>query len=252
MPEPRGFRCLARLGPSLNSAVYYRLLSPRDTLLGSTGAALENGIVDPLEDGALCWVNAENALYYLDKESLAAPAPPLVIATSRGAGVPGRWIRAAAAGVGPTGDTGPTGDAGPTGDTGPTGNTGPTGEAPYTMIFGNGGGIAAGEFMAAFGAFDFNVSGVDETASEFMAFRNGTLSQLRLKSTVNVTVGDLVAVVRVNETDTLITATIPNGGNSGANLVNSVAVNEGDRVSIQIITTTALVNGIVWAQLIGP
>ena len=120
------------------------------------------------------------------------------------------------------------------------------------MIFGNGGGIAAGEFMAAFGAFDFNVSGVDETASEFMAFRNGTLSQLRLKSTVNVTVGDLVAVVRVNETDTLITATIPNGGNSGANLVNSVAVNEGDRVSIQIITTTALVNGIVWAQLIGP
>lgn len=116
----------------MNLAVAYRLLSPRAVLLGGTGTSLENIIIDPLEDGSLCFVVAENAVYYLSKESVLAPAPPLIIATSKGAGVPGRWIQlTGGGGIGPTGPTGPTGATGATGPTG-SGTTGPTGATGRT------------------------------------------------------------------------------------------------------------------------
>lgn len=128
----------------MNLAVSFRLLSPRATLLGASGTSLENIIIDPLEDGSLSFVVAENAVYYLAKESVLAPAPPLIIATSKGVGVPGRWIQlTGGGGIGPTGPTGPTGATGSTGPsgtgpTGPTGVTGPTGATGSTGPTGGG------------------------------------------------------------------------------------------------------------------
>jgi hypothetical protein len=74
------------------------VIDTRLTLLGPTGDALENMIVEPLPNGSLCWVINENSLWYLAKYSLDAVSAS-VIATSKGAGVAGRWKRA-------TGETG--------------------------------------------------------------------------------------------------------------------------------------------------
>jgi hypothetical protein len=75
------------------AAVAFRLLGPRQGLSGPIPESLENIIIDPLPDGALCWVITEQQLYYLDKHSMAAVAPPDVIATSKGPGFPGRWVK---------------------------------------------------------------------------------------------------------------------------------------------------------------
>lgn len=75
-----------------SSAVGNRLLSPRRTLLGSSGYALENLITDNVADGAMCLVLSEKCLYRLDKFSAEPVAYPVVIATSRGAAAPGRWV----------------------------------------------------------------------------------------------------------------------------------------------------------------
>lgn len=71
-----------------SAAVAYRLLSPRTTL-----TELINIIVAPINDSALCFVSDEQSLYVLDKESLAVVNPPLVVATSLGPSVKGRWFR---------------------------------------------------------------------------------------------------------------------------------------------------------------
>jgi hypothetical protein len=76
-------------------AVPYRLLPAAETLLGAAGS-LEN-YLDPLKSGALCWVRDQGALYSFEKDSTAAVSAPSIIATARGAGVPGRWIRYVAA-----------------------------------------------------------------------------------------------------------------------------------------------------------
>jgi hypothetical protein len=84
------------------------LLTPRAVLQGSGDAeALEN--VNPVElpDGCVVWVMNQSRFYYLDKASVAAPAPPTIIATSLGVGVPGRWNQVATGGGGP-----PSGAAG--------------------------------------------------------------------------------------------------------------------------------------------
>ena len=39
-----------------NSAVAYRILDPKQTLTGADGNALENVIIDPLQNGSLCWI----------------------------------------------------------------------------------------------------------------------------------------------------------------------------------------------------
>lgn len=82
-----------------NSAVAYRILDPKLTLTGASGDALENEIVDPLPDGSVCWVIAEAGFWFLNKYSLATPGAD-VIATSKGAGVRGRWIRVGTSGSG--------------------------------------------------------------------------------------------------------------------------------------------------------
>ena len=72
----------------------YRILQPKRQLLGSgDGFSLENLIVDPLPDGALCFVLDQRNWYTLDKFSTALVAAPAIIATGRGAGAPGRWQR---------------------------------------------------------------------------------------------------------------------------------------------------------------
>jgi len=79
---------------SHNSAINYRLLDPKTVLLGGgDGESLENVIIDPLPNGALCFVNDQDAVYRLAKFALTAVSAPDVIATSRGAGVPGRWVK---------------------------------------------------------------------------------------------------------------------------------------------------------------
>jgi len=93
----------------MSASIYYRLLAPVDTLLGSTGAALENVIITPLEDGSLCFVRDQSFIYALHKHSLAAVSFPTVIATSEGAGVRGRWVQQSSGSVGSTGPTGPEG-----------------------------------------------------------------------------------------------------------------------------------------------
>lgn len=90
------------------AAVDYRILSPRDSLLGE-GDSLENIIIDPLPDGATCFVREQSFIYALHKFSLAAVSYPTVIATSRGAGVRGRWVQQSSGSQGPTGVTGPEG-----------------------------------------------------------------------------------------------------------------------------------------------
>jgi hypothetical protein len=93
----------------MSAAVPYRLLPPAQTLLGSDGTALENVIIEPLPDGALCFVNDQEFLYSLRKFSLEAVSFPTVIATSEGAGVRGRWMQQSSGSMGPTGPTGPEG-----------------------------------------------------------------------------------------------------------------------------------------------
>lgn len=129
----------------VSSADDLRLLSPRLVLQGSGNLnALENVIPDTLPEGCLCYVVDEAALYRLAKFSTATVAPPAVIATIRGAAVPGRWRLAASVGAtGPAGTTGPTGAAGAAGA---DGATGPTGDfAPLsTVLF-----VDAGTAVAA-------------------------------------------------------------------------------------------------------
>jgi hypothetical protein len=69
-------------------------LPPRRTLHGPQGDTLENLIVDALPNGSTCVVLDQGELYRLDKGSMALVSSPFVIATSRGASVPGRWLRA--------------------------------------------------------------------------------------------------------------------------------------------------------------
>jgi hypothetical protein len=75
------------------AAVGVRLLSPKGVLTGTgDGDSLENVIPDGLPDGALCYVRSVQTFYALDKSSTATVLIPNVIATARGASVPGRWI----------------------------------------------------------------------------------------------------------------------------------------------------------------
>lgn len=58
----------------MTSDTNYRLLSSRRRLQGVGDAeALSNIVVDPIPDGAHCFVMSEQQLYYLDKQS-GAPA----------------------------------------------------------------------------------------------------------------------------------------------------------------------------------
>lgn len=84
----------------IEAATNYRLLTPRATLTG-LGDSLANVITNVLPDGALCWVLAEESLWRFSRHSTAAVSST-VIATSRGAGVPGRWIEYGAGGGGGT------------------------------------------------------------------------------------------------------------------------------------------------------
>jgi len=93
----------------MSASIYYRLLSPVDTLLGADGTALENVIIEPLPDGSLCFVKDQAFLYALHKFSLAAVSFPTIIATSEGASVRGRWVQQSSGSLGPTGPTGPEG-----------------------------------------------------------------------------------------------------------------------------------------------
>jgi len=71
-----------------------RILESRPTLQGPGDRnALENLIVDKVPNGAVCYVVSQADWFVLDKFSLAAVAPPNVIATGRGASRPGRWSR---------------------------------------------------------------------------------------------------------------------------------------------------------------
>lgn len=111
--------------------VNLRVLSARRVLVGGAdGDALQNLICDNLASGALCWVDDQASPYYFVKDSMAAVSAPTVIATGRGAGLPGRWFQFTGGGAtGATGVTGATGATGATGTTGATGAgvTGPTG-----------------------------------------------------------------------------------------------------------------------------
>jgi len=110
------------------------ILPPKDVLEGfGNPNSLQNVIPDKYPNGAMCFVNDQNATYILKKFSTAGVASPQIIATARGAGVAGRWVLYAL-GTGPTGATGATGATGPTGSgtTGPTGSTGPTGATGAT------------------------------------------------------------------------------------------------------------------------
>jgi hypothetical protein len=75
-----------------NSATPYRVLDPKLTLTGASGDSLQNTIVDPLPNGSVAWVIAENGFWYLAKYSTEAVGAD-VIATIRGSGSPGRWKR---------------------------------------------------------------------------------------------------------------------------------------------------------------
>jgi hypothetical protein len=74
-----------------------RVLGARALLLGSSGDSLENIDVGAIDDGALCLVLDQRAVYQLNRSSVAAVSPPDVIATSAGAGVSGRWLKYPAA-----------------------------------------------------------------------------------------------------------------------------------------------------------
>lgn len=82
----------------IEAATNYRMLTPRATLTGGADS-LANVIADPLPNGALCWVIAEDSLWRFAKYSTAG-VTSTCIATSRGAGVPGRWLEYGAGGGG--------------------------------------------------------------------------------------------------------------------------------------------------------
>jgi hypothetical protein len=84
----------------------YRVLSPRASL-----ADLGNIIVDPIPDGAQCFVNAVKETYYLDKHSGAPLAPPIVVSGASSVYLGARWHQ----NPGPTGPVGPVGPVGPQG-----------------------------------------------------------------------------------------------------------------------------------------
>jgi hypothetical protein len=78
-------------------SVAKRILSPRAVLTGaSNGDSLEN-IIRP-DNGAVCFVESEAALYYFVATSTTAVSAPDVIATGQGASVPGRWFKYAPGG----------------------------------------------------------------------------------------------------------------------------------------------------------
>jgi hypothetical protein len=102
----------------------FRVLGSRQFLQGpGDGRSLENVAPGSLPDGALCYVIDQQGIYRLDKDSVAAVAPPTIIATLHGAAVPGRWRLS----VGAVGPPGPQGDPGIQGDPGDPGDPGPPG-----------------------------------------------------------------------------------------------------------------------------
>jgi hypothetical protein len=77
----------------MSSPADLRILEPRAVLLGlGNPNSLQNILVDQLPDGAICYVLDQGRPHVLRKFSTAAVSSPAVIATARGASVPGRWI----------------------------------------------------------------------------------------------------------------------------------------------------------------
>jgi hypothetical protein len=71
-----------------------RILASRPVLQGTGDpTSLENVIVDPYPNGAVCYVVDQSDFYVLQKSSMATVAAPDTIATIRGAGEPGRWVK---------------------------------------------------------------------------------------------------------------------------------------------------------------
>jgi hypothetical protein len=76
----------------MHSPADLRILEPRAVLLGAGNPnSLQNIIAAQIPNGALCYVVDQSRFYVFDKFSTAAVSSPTVIATARGASVPGRW-----------------------------------------------------------------------------------------------------------------------------------------------------------------
>jgi hypothetical protein len=152
--------------------------------------------------------------------------------------------------AGPTGvgATGPTGAAGTNGSNGAAGATGPTGPGVHQIFFLlTAGTQASTRFCGPWGRTDV----ATETSATWPAFRAGTLQNLRLKlSTGTVTTANLIATVRVNASNTTITATIATGGaTTAADATHTATISDQDLLSIAITGNGTVTTGNCWLEL---
>lgn len=151
-------------------------------------------------------------------------------------------------GAGATGSTGPTGPAatGPSGPTGAAGSaggsgaTGPTGPSNrfFQMLFSatNTGNTTSARFVVD--NFNGTVSATESDGQQICPF-TGTLTDLLGLLAGGSIVPNVTYTVRVNGSDSALTLTITAGSTTGHTSGGSVAVTQGDKISIKSVTASA-------------
>lgn len=142
------------------------------------------------------------------------------------------------AGVSGTGSTGPDGATGPPGPTGATGDsnlaTGPNAANGMILLNSNainiGNGIIIGQ--------GYVVSSANEFTASYVMTDTYTLRKLYVKLSSAPGVGNSrTFTVRVNAVDTTLAVTITGALKDASNLINTIAVLPGDRVSVRTTST---------------
>lgn len=131
--------------------------------------------------------------------------------------------------------TGSTGPQGLQGETGAVGPQGPPGNSAI-LVWGNNGFGTGINTKYADPFWDRSVAGTSPIG--FRLPRSGTLKNFTF-SADSAGVGDFTASVRVNDVPTLLSLPISATTTQSVNSVNSLAVNQGDKLDLEIIRNIA-------------
>lgn len=140
--------------------------------------------------------------------------------------------------TGATGRTGPTGSNGTNGTNGATGAQGPTGQPGDSdglqMIFLGSVTNIDSSLATYIGAYGCSTT---EFQSDREMTRNCVASNLRVRLQNPATGGTVEITLKKNFVDTLLVATVPDGGTSATNLATNVSFVAGDTWSVKSIST---------------
>lgn len=143
---------------------------------------------------------------------------------------------------GVTGATGPQGATGIQGVTGPTGPVGPSNGYPLVWGADSSGTTTTPRYLVP-----GYINTIAPTTNQYAirATRSGTLRHLYVTQNTTGTGGSTVVyTVLVNGSSTALTTTVNVTASSGQDTSNSVAINAGDKITIQMTNSTSLTSAI--------